>query len=382
MYSLWGISIDTEWVIFGLFIFLAIIQFFYLAYFFARFAFYKKKQADKQLVEHPVSVVICAKNEYHNLEKNLPLILDQNYSNYEVVVVNDCSNDDSDLLLKSFEKKYSKLKIVHLRENVNFFSGKKLALSVGIKSASNEIVLLTDADCKPSGKDWITNMQKHFDNGTEIVLGYSGYNKEPGFLNMLIRFDTVSIAMQYFGYALAGLPYMGVGRNMAYKKSLFYKAKGFTSHYRVKSGDDDIFINQTATNKNTKIEIAKSSHTYSNPKKSFTKWFLQKKRHMTSGKYYKKRHKFLLGLFSVSQFLFFVSFIALAIILEAHLFVLIAGATVILRWAFLLLLYYSACRKLNELKLFLYSPIFEIIFLLLNPIFIISNLIFKGNKWK
>lgn len=382
MYSLWGIVIDIEIVIFCFFIFIAAIQFFYLAYFFARFSFYKQKKGDKALVKNPVSVIICAKNEYHNLEKYLPLILEQDYPNYEVIVVNDCSYDDSDALLKIMEKKYSKLNVINLRENVNFFSGKKLALSVGIKSAKNDWVLLTDADCKPSGKNWIAKMQAHFDEKTEIVLGYSGYKKLPGFLNSLIRFDTITIAMQYFGYALAGLPYMGVGRNLAYRKKLFMKAKGFISHYKVNSGDDDLFINKTAKKNNVQIEVSKDSHTISEPKRSFSSWFLQKKRHFSTGKYYKKSDKLRLSLYSITQFLFFAGVVVLPIIMGWHLFVIIALSLLVLRWSFLLLLYYYACQKLNESKLFLYSPIFEIIFLLLNPVFIISNLFYKTNKWK
>jgi glycosyltransferase involved in cell wall biosynthesis len=382
MFSLWGVLFDTELIVFCLFILVALIQFFYFINYFTRFAFYKYDKTNHKKCQNAVSVVICAKNEYENLKVNLPLVLEQDYPNFEVIVVNDCSDDDSNFFLKNLEKKYSNLKVIHLRENVNFFSGKKLALAVGIKSAQNDVVLLTDADCKPSSRNWISNLQRHFDNGTEIVLGYSGYIKYPGFLNALIRFDTINVALQYFSFALAGTPYMGVGRNLAYRRSLFVKAKGFTSHYKINSGDDDLFINQTATKNNTCIEIAQESFTYSEPKKTFSSWFFQKKRHVSTAKYYKSGHKFRLLLYSLSQFLFFIGFFTVVFVSGLNLFLLIVSIVLFVRWIVLLLLYYNACKKFNESKLFIFSPLFEVIFLLLNPVFLFSNWFFKTNKWK
>ncbi len=382
MVSIWEFITDIEHLIFSVFVFFALIQFFYFGFFFLRFVFYKTHKKLHKKVSNPVSVVICAKNEHDNLQEFLPLILEQDYPDYEVIVVNDFSDDDSVFLLRNFEKKYSHLKIVNLRENVNFFSGKKLALAVGIKSAKNDVVLLTDADCRVVGKNWISSMQQHFDNGTDIVLGYSGYNKYPGFLNALIRFDTISIALQYFSYALAGYTYMGVGRNLAYRKRLFIEAKGFTSHYKISSGDDDLFINQTASKKNTCIEISQDSYTYSEPKKTFSSWFFQKKRHLSTAKYYKFSHKFRLGFYSLSQFLFFAGFVVAIFLITSLNLLLIAGSVFLLRWVVLLLLYYNACKKFNERKLFIFSPLFEVIFLLLNPIFLISNWFVKKNRWK
>jgi glycosyltransferase involved in cell wall biosynthesis len=382
MFSIWGVLFDTELIVFSLFVLIALIQFFYFINYFARFAFYKNDKTNHKKCQNAVSVVICAKNEYENLKENLPLILDQKYPDFEVIVVNDCSEDDSNFFLKNLEKKHSNLKVIHLRENVNFFSGKKLALAVGIKSAKNDVILLTDADCKPSSEYWISSMQKHFDNGTEIVLGYSGYNKYPGFLNSLIRFDTINVAMQYLSFGIAGRPYMGVGRNLAYRRSLFVKAKGFTSHYKINSGDDDLFINQTATKNNTCVEISQESFTYSEPKKTFSAWFFQKKRHVSTAKYYKPGHKLRLLIYSLSQFLFFVGFFAVAIVSGLNLLFLIASLVLFVRWIVLLLLYYNACKKFNESKLFIFSPLFEVIFLLLNPVFLFSNWLFKRNKWK
>jgi len=217
-----------------------LVQLIYYWFIFSRLAFYnasKRPVSDQKL---PVSVVICAKNEYHNLVRFLPLILEQEYAAFEVVVVNDASDDDTFYLLRELSDKYSRLNVVNIHQNLNFFVGKKFPLSIGIRSARYDTVLLTDADCFPAGPHWIDSMQSVFTAKTGIVLGYGAYIAQPGLLNKLIRFDTLHVAMQYMSLALAGLPYMGVGRNLAYHRELFFNSGGFMKHYKITSGDDDL----------------------------------------------------------------------------------------------------------------------------------------------
>ena len=183
--------------------------------------------------------------------------------------------------------------------------GKKFALTLGIKAAKYDYLLLTDADCYPRDKDWISSMAKHFFNKT-IVLGYGAYEKHKGLLNKLVRFDTFQVAMQYFSYALIGKTYMGVGRNLAYKKSLFFDNKGFATHLHLPSGDDDLFIKEVATYNNTAISIEYSSHTLSVPKMNWKSWIRQKSRHLSTGIYYKNYHKLMLGSWTLSQILFWL----------------------------------------------------------------------------
>ncbi len=361
----------------GLLISCTFIQLVYFWGVFGRFVFYKKKIF--QDTTPPVSIVITAKNEYQNLKKNLPLILEQDYPDFEVLVVNDCSDDDTEYLLKKLSEKYSHLKIATIYNNVNFFSGKKFPLSVGIKSAKNELLILTDADCSPASNKWIAQMQSGFNN-KDIILGYGAYESLPGFLNKLIRFDTITIAMQYFSYALNGLAYMGVGRNLAYKKTLFYKNKGFTKHYKINSGDDDLFINEVATRKNIGIEIHPDSITFSKPKKNFSDWCYQKKRHFSTSKYYKLKHKFLLGLYALTQFLFYVLLVFVIIFCPEQLW--IALAIFIIRTGSFLFIVKRSMQQLNEHNLLLISPLLEIVIMLLNPFIALSNTIVKNNKWK
>ena len=290
---------------FIVFCLIAVVQLFYYGWFFRRLAFYipPPKQHSQT---HPVSVIICARDEAARLETHLLGPLVQHYpSSHEIMVVNHNSQDETRYLLDEFKKKFKGLHIVNLEHEAIGIPGKKYPLSMGIKEALYEIVLLTDADCVPATEFWIQKMQEGYRDGTEIVLGYSPYKKDTGFLNKLIRFDTFHTALQYFSYALAGVPYMGVGRNLSYKKDVFFRNKGFSAINHVPGGDDDLFINKVATKTNTAIVIDPDTFTHSEPKKTFGEWFRQKTRHYTTAKYYKPLHKLLLGLYSVTHLLFY-----------------------------------------------------------------------------
>ena len=339
------------------FIAIIAIQVFYYLFFFLRLAIYKKPTKDFN-VEHPISVVICARDEAENLANNLPGVLVQNYSTtHEIVLVNDNSEDESKYLIEEFKKSFKNLNPVTLTQEAKMISGKKFPLSIGIKSAKNETLLLTDADCVPASENWMKLMQDGYNDNIEIVLGYGAYKKKPGFLNKLIRFETFQTALQYFSYALAGMPYMGVGRNLSYKKDVFLRNKGFSSINQIPSGDDDLFINQVATAKNTAIVIDHDAHTLSEPKTSFNTWMNQKYRHYTTSKYYKKSHAILLALYAISLFLVYPMTIAALIISKEYILVasvfsfrLIIQAT-ILR---------GAMKKLNELDLWPWFIVFDI----------------------
>jgi glycosyltransferase involved in cell wall biosynthesis len=374
------IQTDSAFILFVfyiLFIVVTVIQLFYFWAIYARLLFYKKSYS-KDLIK-PVSVVISAKNEYLNLRNNLPIILNQNHPDFEVVVVNDSSDDETLELLEDIAKQENKLKIVNIPQSLNFFTGKKFPLSIGIKSAKNDIIVLTDADCRPVSENWLRKIQSNFQGDKTIVLGYGGYEKRKGFLNKIIQYDTLQIAIQYMSYALLKIPYMGVGRNLAYSKSLFYDNKGFTSHYKIQSGDDDLFINKVANKHNTSIEIDPDTHTLSTPKKSFAEWIRQKRRHIGTGKYYKGKHKFLLGLYSLSRFMFLAFFIFL--IASAYNINIILPLF-ILRLISFLIVYKFCMKKFAVNNLLVISPFLEIFFVIFIPIVVISGILHKKDKWK
>ncbi len=367
-----------EIIISSIFFISAIILLGYYIIVFSRLAFYKdtySKAPDHQ----PVSIVISAHDEDYNLRKNLPIILNQDYPDFEVIVVNHASTDDTAQLLYELQLKHSKLKIVNIEQDLNFFKGKKFPLSIGIKSAKNDILLLTDADCTPTSNNWITSMASNYTTKTEVVLGYGPYTHSKGLLNLIIRYDTFIIAMQYFSFALMGIPYMGVGRNLSYRKSLFLKNKGFISHYNISSGDDDLFIRQVATRTNTRIQISEESQMYSPPKHNFGSWFRQKQRHLSTGKSYSFLFKILLGAFSISQILFYFSLI---ILLVSNVLLIAIIPTLFIYLAIKFFIQKKASHKLAENQLLLFSLFGDIFYVLLNTTMTIISIFRKQKSWK
>ena len=358
--------------------FITIIQLIYYWSIYGKVAFFRQKNEFVRS-DQGVSVIVCARDEYHNLKENLPLLLAQDYSQFEVVVVNHGSEDETNYLLRDLAEVHKNLKIVNVPQDLNFFTGKKFPLSIGIKSASYEILLFTDADCVPASNQWLRRMAANFTEGTEIVLGYGAYSKSKSLLNLLIRFDTTRIAMNYLGFARAGMPYMGVGRNMAYRKSLFYRQNGFISHYRIQSGDDDLFINKAATGRNTRIEIQAEALTISKPKTSLDQWIRQKRRHLQTGSYYKPVHKFVLGLFAFTQTLYWALAITLLVLWYLPYVVLgIIG----LRLFTQLLVTGKVMKKLSETGFLLLVPFFELFLMIISPILAFANLLSKPVKWR
>ena len=360
------------------FLFLVFVRVFYILFFFNKLAFYKTLHKHN-FRTNAVSVIICARDEESNLAKNLPSVLVQNYdTTHEVILVNDNSFDGTKYLLENLHKEFKHLHIIELQQEALNIPGKKYPLSIGIRTAKHEIVLLSDADCVPASEHWINKMQNVFDDETEIVLGYGPYFKKLGILNKLIRWETFHSALQYLSYALAGYTYMGVGRNLSYKKEIFFRHKGFSSHNNIPGGDDDLFINMAATKTNVKICVDKESFTFSDPPQSFDQWKKQKNRHYTTSKYYKPLHKFLLGLYAAAQFLFVPITIATAVFYN-WIFALIGFGIVFILLA---IMYKKTTEKLNEKDLFPYFLFFECWMFLYYIIFAPSLIRKPKASWK
>lgn len=366
-------------ITFTTFCIVIIIQFFYYFFFYGKFYFSKSVALPKQKLG--VSVVICAKNESRNLASFLPKIARQNYSDFEIVLVDDSSTDNSLQIMQEFKRDYTSnhLSIQVIAVPKNKSQGKKSALSKGILSSKNEYLVLTDADCKPVSKDWLSEITSHFIKEKSIVLGYGAYRKiKNSFLNKIIRFETLLTALQYFSYAKTGNAYMGVGRNIAYKKDVFLKASGFDDHLHIISGDDDLFINSIATKKNTAICYSKNSFTISEPETDLNNWIRQKRRHITTSNQYKRSHQILLGLFYVSQILFWILSISLLVM---KIFPVITIILIIIRFIIWYIAINQTAKKLNEKDLIRFSPIYEISIISIQLYIFIRNIISSPKQW-
>lgn len=382
---------NTDDLLFAFFLAAFAIDLFYYLFFFARISFFKTARSagltEGRIPDGPgISVVICARNEAENLLEHLPKIFDQQYKNFEVIIVNDCSVDETEDVLRAFKNKHRNCKIVMLKENDLFIGGKKFALTMGIKAAKNDIVLFTDADCIPKSEHWIEEISKSFEapgkktsGPVEIVLGYGAYKEEKTFLNKLIRFDAFLIGLRSLSFALAGIPFMGVGRNLAYRKSLFFRNKGFASHQHIFFGDDDLFVNENANKNNTRIAATPDARTESIPKKTLKQWAIQKKRHLRTSPFYKFSHQVLLALQPVAQLFFIGLFISLIIL--NYKFGLIIGLF-FFRMLIQITIFHTSMKKLGEKGLILYAPFFEIVLLFVYPVLWVQSILRKNrNKY-
>lgn len=360
------------------------IQIGYALYFFVHVFSLKNR---KSVVEDrkPVSVIICAKNEAENLRRNLPAILTQRYSNeagkqmYEVIVVNDGSTDDTEKVLYDLGQQYSHLwSVVVSADAVRDLPGKKYPLSKAIPHASYEMLVLTDADCKPESEHWLEKMVEPLSKGKKIVAGYGKYRTNKGLLNAFIRWETMHTFLQYSSYALAGKPYMAVGRNLACTKNAFLRAEKSEAWDKLPSGDDDLLVRAIASDHNMAIVADEMAFTISEAKQHFKEWVGQKERHVSTAKYYRPNIIALLSVYASSHALMWLSFFVLVFAGDIQMVFIAMLSRCFIYW----FIWAKLSQKLDEKKLGIWFPLFDIGWMVYN--FALSPYIIWKNKqqWK
>ncbi len=364
--------------VFFAFCLFAFVQFIYVVFIFGKLAFHRFENEKNGNGTPALSVIIAARNEAENLFKFLPFILEQDYPNFEVIVINHQSTDDSKYILDAYKQQYPKLKIIEIERSTHLKYGKKLPLTLGIKAAKNEHLIFTDADCKPSSDQWLQSMSARFSDKKQIVLGYGPIYQRKGFANRLMRFDTAWIGMSYLSMAKARLPYMGIGRNLAYTKSTFDSVHGFKSHYSLASGDDDLFIQEAATKQNYTINIEPESFCYSKAPKTFRKWARQKARHYTTSGKYKVIKKLLLGIYPLSLLFMLISFVTLSLVYE-YLWITLAVFVflLIIKWT----IFGLAFKKIKENTFVAWLPLWDILYAIWTPIMFYTVSKTESDKW-
>ncbi len=363
-------------VLVSAFLLMVLIQLVYFWFFFSRLAFLKQ-QSHAGAGQPPVSVVLTASNQYEALSKNLPLLFEQDYPDFEVVVVNDNSDDDTDELLKTFAGKFPALRVVELTQSLNWFRGRKFPLSLGIKSAAHQLLLLTDANCTPEGPQWLQQMTSAFEGHTEMVLGYATC-RTGSHINSWLRFTAFYDAIFFLSAALAGIPFKGSGRNLSYKKALFYSHKGFSSHYTINAGDDELFVNKAATRRNVSVKVGSGAQVAFTKSSGFGTWLKSEKTRLQIRRYFKFRHRLLLHVFNLSNFLVYA--LLLFLLISGIQPLLVAGAFA-LRLLSQLLIFGLAQKRLTEKKLLLLSPVYEIFLILIDLCLWLMLIFTRKNKW-
>lgn len=358
--------------VFSLFLLCFLLQLYFYVFRFLFFSFYQPAGVLKS--KQPfVSVIIAAKNEAENLKRYLPLILNQDYPDFEVVLIDDHSTDGTSDFLKGMQHPHLQMHQLYDKR------GKKAAIMKGIEKAQYDKMIFIDADCRPQTTYWLRLMSEKLIDKKSIVLGHGRYLSEPTLLNKIIRFEAFTTAAQYFSAALMGKAYMGIGRNLAYTKAVYNDSSAFQKYEHIASGDDDLLVNEMAATSTVNICVQQEAHTLSKAKDSWKDYFIQKRRHLQAGEQYQRKDRIRLAIFGIAQLLFFVSLLWLLVDFSYIRIVLsIIGIKLILQY----FLYHKMMQKLKDDDLLWWSPFLEIFHLFLMIIIGISTWIWKVDRWK
>ena len=332
----------------------------------------------------PLSVIIVAKDATHELQENLPFILEQNYPEFEVIVIYDRPADDCDNTLKLLEDKYPNLYHTFIPDSARYISHKKLGITMGIKASRHEWLVFTEPDCRPQSNQWLKQMARNFTPATEIVLGYSNYEKVPGWFNKKITFDTLLNSMRYLGMAVSGHPYMGTGRNMAYRKTLYYKQKGFASHLNLQRGEDDLFINETARAHNTRVEASPESLMRIAMPKYKRIWCEEKISYAATSRLFHGTARYLMGFETCSRFLFYTAIIAtitISILLHQWTIAAIAVLLWLARFTMQLIVFRKTAKVFGERKFCALLPLFDFLQPAWNGVFKLQRKFRRKNEF-
>lgn len=329
----------------------------------------------------PVSVIVYAHGEPENLRKNLPALLTQDYPDYEVIVVNDGSDADSEDILKLFSNEYKHLYYTYVPVDTHYLSHKKLALTMGIKAARHDILLFTEADCRPLGNKWIKTMESAYNRETEIVLGFCAYRHTEGLLHKLIAYDNLKGGLQMLSSALARHPFTGNGRNLSYRKELFFAHKGYSKSLNLHAGADDLFINEAATDANTMVQYKADSITEMEKIEDIGIWKEMKVSRAATQRYYKGTSLAFYRMENYSSLLFIAATIATFVtgIFGNWLLSVLASLLLLLRFTTKAVVLRKAALLLQQKPLTTWMPILEIVQPAYN-IYVHIYRLFKGKR--
>lgn len=329
----------------------------------------------------PVSVIVYAKNESSNLQKFLPSLLSQNYPVFEVIVINDGSTDESDDILKRFENEHTNLYHTFIPQESKYLSRRKLSLTIGIKAAKYQHLLFTEANCQPMSKDWVSTMVRNYTDKTDIVLGFCAYRFYKGFFHKLVSYDNLMTGLQYISSALKNHPFSGNGRNLSYRKDLFFEHKGYSKSLSLHAGDDDLFVNEAANSQNTKVEYSKNSITEMAQVERFAVWKEMKVSRAATQRHYKGGQLTYYRLEKVTSLLFLLAVIcSIAIDIFGNPMVpLIAVFLYILLFTCKAIVLSKSAKMLRQKLLVGWLPLLEIVHLLIS-FYVHIYRFFRGKK--
>lgn len=348
-------------VLFGVLFLSFIFLILYYSLIYLRLGIFKNKKREEKRTREPVSVVVYTKNQAYLLKDKLFSLLEQEYPDYEVIVVNHASQDETSFVLKVYTETYKNLKIVDIKEDVNVFQGRKYPLSIGIKCAKNDIIILTDTESVPSGYHWITEMESRFTKGVNIVLGYVSREATKKLLNGFSQYTYAEESASYMGFALLRAPYMGNGKNLAVRRSFFFNKGGFINHYAISEGYDVLFVNQNSTPSNTRLSLSEDSFVTAKSFPLFEDLVRHRKHQIKLYFHFKAKDKFLQILYPLMNIVYYVLFAILLLIDFPYELLL---GTLVLKFGWHIFSFYKYSKRFKQKKVFIFAPLYEFFFLI------------------
>ena len=236
----------------------------------------------------PISVVVAARNEVDALPALLDALDQQSHPSYEAIIVNDASTDETDTVAADWAADRPYAQVVHVNDPTP--PRKKHALTQGIAAAEHDLLAFTDADCTPP-PDWLTGLAAAHaaTDDDSVLVGYSPL-RGSGLLGYFSRYETLLHAL----YTVAAIgwdrPYMAVGRNLSYPRSVFEAVNGF-SHpggQESLSGDDDLFVQAVHRKNCATVRPLLDEKTFvpTDSPESWRDWWRSRRRHVSAGRHY------------------------------------------------------------------------------------------------
>lgn len=330
----------------------------------------EREAADEPAV--PISVIVAARDEEDSIEVLLTALRHQTHETFEVVVVDDDSCDETAAIVERIAAEDYRIRLIRVTDPSP--PRKKRALTAGIRASMHDRLAFTDADCLP-GERWLETIASHSaDEPGVVLIGFGPLRKEKGAVNMFSRFETWITATLTAASVGLGRPYMAVGRNFSYPRSLFEKVGGFEDHLHSLSGDDDLLVQQARRHgASVRYMFDPASFVESDAPEDWRTWVRQKLRHTSAGRHYDRTPQLHLALFHASNLAVWLSPLFLGWTGGA----LLAGRFLVQRQ-----ILRRAAEALHvDPDLMVFQPILDLGYVLYNTLLAPAGVLFGGRKW-
>jgi glycosyltransferase involved in cell wall biosynthesis len=237
-------------ILFGIFLMIYIARLTYLFLFTGKIIFRKIKPNDSEK-QTPISLILTIRNEEEMLRKNLPALLTIDGVDYEVIAVDDFSQDNTYLVLGSLKKQYRRLKISSLNEETRF--SLKLSQNIAIKATSHEWVLPVPVSILEPNADWLLSVVKALKEDGSVVIGYTSIEPKNSIINRIYRTGNYWLFMKSIGYTLNGIPLVYSDENLAFKKQKYFDLGGYGTKIKEPYANLELLINKFIRKKNSSI---------------------------------------------------------------------------------------------------------------------------------